>query len=157
MEVVIVDDSRLARTELRHLLGAFPDVTVVGEARHAAEARELLATVRPDLLLLDIHMPGETGFELLASLEATPQVIFTTAYDEYALQAFEVNALDYLLKPVQTERLAAALAKRGPEPPRCPTRPQLRPRKPRLRRLPPRSPKTTKCLCATANSAGLCA
>lgn len=111
MEVVIVDDSRLARTELRHLLGAFPDVAVVGEARHAAEARELLATVRPDLLLLDIHMPGETGFELLASLESAPQVIFTTAYDEYALQAFEVNALDYLLKPVQTERLAAALAK----------------------------------------------
>ncbi|NVO31287.1 LytR/AlgR family response regulator transcription factor [Hymenobacter lapidiphilus] len=111
MEVVIVDDSRLARTELRHLLGVFPDITVVGEARHAAEARELLATVRPDLLLLDIHMPGETGFELLASLEAAPQVIFTTAYDEYALQAFEVNALDYLLKPVQTERLAAALAK----------------------------------------------
>ncbi|WP_019947886.1 LytR/AlgR family response regulator transcription factor [Hymenobacter aerophilus] len=111
MEVVIVDDSRLARTELRHLLGAFPEVTVVGEARHAAEARALLATVRPDLLLLDIHMPGETGFELLASLDAAPQVIFTTAYDEYALRAFEVNALDYLLKPVQPERLAAALTK----------------------------------------------
>ncbi|NVO84145.1 LytR/AlgR family response regulator transcription factor [Hymenobacter terrestris] len=111
MTTLIVDDSRLARTELRHLLGAFPDIAVVGEARHAAEARELLATFRPDLLLLDIHMPGETGFELLASLEAAPQVIFTTAYDEYALQAFEVNALDYLLKPVQTERLAAALAK----------------------------------------------
>ncbi|MBT2557145.1 response regulator transcription factor [Hymenobacter sp. ISL-91] len=111
MTTLIVDDSRLARTELRHLLGAFPDITVVGEARHAAEARELLAALQPDLLLLDIHMPGETGFELLASLEAAPQVIFTTAYDEYALRAFEVNALDYLLKPVQTERLATALAK----------------------------------------------
>ncbi|SDY32239.1 LytR/AlgR family response regulator transcription factor [Hymenobacter psychrophilus] len=111
MRTLIVDDSRLARTELRHLLGAFPDVTVVGEARHAAEARELLTTVRPDLLLLDIHMPSETGFELLASLEAAPQVVFTTAYDEYALQAFEVNALDYLLKPIQEVRLAAALQK----------------------------------------------
>ncbi|MBD2715377.1 response regulator transcription factor [Microvirga sp. STR05] len=111
MNVLLVDDSRLARTELRHLLQAFPDVTVVGEARHAAEARTRLQDLRPDLLLLDIHMPGETGFELLASLEAAPHVIFTTAYDEYALRAFEVNALDYLLKPVQENRLAAALEK----------------------------------------------
>ncbi len=111
MNVLLVDDSRLARTELRHLLRAFPDVTVVGEARHAAEARTRLQELRPDLLLLDIHMPGETGFELLASLEAAPHVIFTTAYDEYALRAFEVNALDYLLKPVQENRLAAALDK----------------------------------------------
>ncbi|QNH61167.1 LytR/AlgR family response regulator transcription factor [Hymenobacter sediminicola] len=111
MNVLLVDDSRLARTELRHLLQAFPDVTVVGEARHAAEARARLQDLRPDLLLLDIHMPGETGFELLASLEAAPHVIFTTAYDEYALRAFEVNALDYLLKPVQENRLAAALEK----------------------------------------------
>ncbi|SHK86346.1 LytR/AlgR family response regulator transcription factor [Hymenobacter psychrotolerans] len=111
MNVLLVDDSRLARTELRHLLQAFPDVTVVGEARHAAEARTRLQELRPDLLLLDIHMPGETGFELLASLEAAPHVIFTTAYDEYALRAFEVNALDYLLKPVQETRLAAALEK----------------------------------------------
>ena len=111
VNVLLVDDSRLARTELRHLLRAFPDVTVVGEARHAAEARARLQELRPDLLLLDIHMPGETGFELLASLEAAPHVIFTTAYDEYALRAFEVNALDYLLKPVQESRLAAALDK----------------------------------------------
>ncbi|MBC6698161.1 LytR/AlgR family response regulator transcription factor [Hymenobacter puniceus] len=111
MNVLLVDDSRLARTELRHLLQAFPDVTVVGEARHAAEARTRLQELRPDLLLLDIHMPGETGFELLASLEAAPHVVFTTAYDEYALRAFEVNALDYLLKPVQESRLAAALEK----------------------------------------------
>ena len=111
MNVLLVDDSRLARTELRHLLQAFPDVTVVGEARHAAEARTRLQELRPDLLLLDIHMPGETGFELLTSLETAPHVIFTTAYDEYALRAFEVNALDYLLKPVQEARLAAALEK----------------------------------------------
>ena len=111
MNVLLVDDSRLARNELRHLLENFPEVMVVGEARHAAEARSQLQVLRPDLLLLDIHMPGETGFELLASLETAPYVIFTTAYDEYALQAFEVNALDYLLKPVQETRLANALAK----------------------------------------------
>ena len=111
MNVLLVDDSRLARTELRHLLQSFPDVTVVGEARHADEARAQIQALRPDLLLLDVQMPGQTGFELLASLEAAPHVIFTTAYDEYALQAFGVNALDYLLKPVEETRLAAALAK----------------------------------------------
>ena len=111
MNILLVDDSRLARTELRHLLQAFPDAHVVGEARHAPEARTQLRELQPDLLLLDIHMPGETGFELLASLEAAPQVVFTTAYDEYALRAFEVNALDYLLKPIAASRLAAALAK----------------------------------------------
>jgi len=111
MNVLLVDDSRLARTELRHLLRAFPDVAVVGEARHAEEARAQLAALRPDLLLLDVQMPGQSGFELLASLDAAPHVIFTTAYEEYALQAFAVNALDYLLKPVQEARLAAALAK----------------------------------------------
>ena len=111
MNVLLVDDSRLARTELRHMLTAFPDVAVVGEARHAEEARARLREQRPDLVFLDIHMPGETGFELLASLEEAPHVIFTTAYDEYALRAFEVNALDYLLKPVQGNRLAAALDK----------------------------------------------
>lgn len=111
MNALLVDDSRLARTELRHLLRAFPEVQIVGEARHAGEARALLLQTPPDLLFLDIHMPGETGFELLASLETAPHVIFTTAYDEYALRAFEVNALDYLLKPIQEHRLAAALAK----------------------------------------------
>ncbi|MCC3155546.1 LytR/AlgR family response regulator transcription factor [Hymenobacter sp. BT770] len=125
MRVLLVDDSRLARAELRRLLEAFPDVVVAGEARDANDARAQLAAQRPDLLLLDIHMPGETGFELLASLEAAPPVVFTTAYDAHALRAFEVNALDYLLKPVQEARLAAALDKvraqrqgdgRGPAP-----------------------------------------
>lgn len=111
MNALLVDDSRLARTELRHLLRTFPEVTVVGEARHADEARTQLRALQPDVLFLDIHMPGETGFELLASLDVAPHVIFTTAYDEYALKAFEVNALDYLLKPIQENRLAAALAK----------------------------------------------
>ncbi|WP_035565350.1 LytR/AlgR family response regulator transcription factor [Hymenobacter sp. IS2118] len=111
MRVLLVDDSRLARAELRRLLAAFPDVVVAGEARNADEARALLAAQPVDLLLLDIHMPGETGFELLASLEAAPPVVFTTAYDAHALRAFEVNALDYLLKPVQEARLTAALDK----------------------------------------------
>ena len=111
MKVLLVDDSRLARAELRRLLDAFPDVVVAGEARNAEEARAQLAAQRFDLLLLDIHMPGETGFELLASLEAAPPVVLTTAFDAHALRAFEVNALDYLLKPVQEARLAAALDK----------------------------------------------
>ena len=112
MTALLIDDSRLARTELRHLLRAFPDVVVVGEARHADEARQQLADLRPDVLFLDIHMPGQTGFDLLASLDGpAPHVIFTTAYDQYALKAFEVNALDYLLKPVSEARLAAALTK----------------------------------------------
>ncbi|QDA59056.1 LytR/AlgR family response regulator transcription factor [Hymenobacter jejuensis] len=111
MNALLIDDSRLARTELRHLLQAFPDVTVVGEAKNAAEARAQIQALRPDLLFLDIQMPGGSGFDLLESLDVAPQVIFTTAYDEYALRAFEVSALDYLLKPVQENRLAAALEK----------------------------------------------
>jgi two-component system LytT family response regulator len=112
MNALLIDDSRLARTELRHLLQAFPDVQVAGEARHADEARQQIRDLRPDVLFLDIHMPGQTGFDLLASLDGpAPHVIFTTAYDQYALKAFEVNALDYLLKPVSEARLAAALAK----------------------------------------------
>lgn len=112
MKALLIDDSRLARTELRHLLRAFPEVEVVGEARHADEARQRIQELQPDVLFLDIQMPGETGFDLLASLPGpAPRVVFTTAYDQYALKAFEVNALDYLLKPVSESRLAAALAK----------------------------------------------
>ncbi|SHI95535.1 two component transcriptional regulator, LytTR family [Hymenobacter daecheongensis DSM 21074] len=111
MTALVIDDSRLARAELRHLLQAFVDVEVVGEARHADEARTQIQALQPDVLFLDIHMPGQSGFELLASLEAAPHVIFTTAYDEYALRAFEANALDYLVKPVMEARLATALEK----------------------------------------------
>lgn len=127
MTALLIDDSRLARTELRHLLQAFPDVRVAGEAKHADEARQQIRDLRPDVLFLDIHMPGQTGFDLLASLDGpAPHVIFTTAYDQYALQAFEVNALDYLLKPVSESRLAAALAKirsLGPAPAPAPPPP----------------------------------
>ena len=111
MTALIVDDERLARLELRRLLAAHPEVEIVGEARNAEEALDLARNLQPDVLFLDIQMPGMTGFDLLERLEDVPQVIFTTAYDAYALKAFEVNALDYLLKPVAPARLAAALAK----------------------------------------------
>jgi len=113
MKALIIDDERLARAELRRLLEKHPEIAVAGEARDAAEAMEQIARLEPELLFLDIQMPGRNGFELLEQLDRAPLVIFTTAYDEYALKAFEVNALDYLLKPVAPERLAAALAKIG--------------------------------------------
>jgi two-component system LytT family response regulator len=112
MKALLIDDERLARNELRRLLAAFPDITIIGEAANAKQAREQLATTKPDLLFLDVQMPGETGMELLESLEPpAPHVIFTTAYDEFAVKAFELNALDYLLKPVDPARLATAIEK----------------------------------------------
>ena len=114
MKALIIDDERLARLELRRLLAAHPEVEIAGEARSGTEALEMIADLAPDLIFLDIQMPGMTGFELLESLEDVPQVIFTTAYDQYAIRAFEVNALDYLLKPIAPERLAAALARVHP-------------------------------------------
>ena len=110
MKTLLIDDERLARNELRRLLAAFPDIEIVGEAANAKQARQLLAALEPDLLFLDVQMPGETGMELLESIEPpAPEVIFTTAYDEFAVKAFELNALDYLLKPVDPARLAAAI------------------------------------------------
>lgn len=111
MKALLIDDERLARTELRRLLEKHPDIEIAGEARNAEEAIERIGRLEPELLFLDIQMPGCNGFELLEKLERVPLVIFTTAYDEYALKAFEVNALDYLLKPVAPDRLAAALAR----------------------------------------------
>jgi two-component system LytT family response regulator len=112
MKALLIDDERLARNELRRLLAVFPDVVVAGEAANAKQAREQLAALAPDLIFLDVQMPGETGLELLESLEPPmPHVIFTTAYDEFAVKAFELNALDYLLKPVDPARLAGALEK----------------------------------------------
>lgn len=114
MRVVIVDDERLARQELRRLLAAHPAVEVVGEARDGHEALALLPRLAPDLVFLDVQMPGLDGFGVLEGLEDVPPVIFTTAYDEYALKAFEVNALDYLMKPIVPARLAAALERVRP-------------------------------------------
>ena len=111
MKALIVDDERLARKELMSLLTEFDQVEVVGEAVNVDDAYEKIKELQPDLLFLDIQMPGKTGFDLLQMLDDVPQVIFTTAYDEYAIKAFEVNALDYLLKPVQPERLRESMNK----------------------------------------------
>jgi len=111
IRAIIIDDERLARNELKKLLLDFPEIEVIAEAANAAEGVERIDSLNPDLIFLDIQMPGKTGFDMLAELERAPNVIFTTAYDEYALKAFEVNALDYLLKPVEPKRLADALQK----------------------------------------------
>jgi len=111
MRALIVEDSRLARKELTHLLKDIEEVEVVGEAANAEQALAMIRELDPDLLFLDIEMPGKNGFELLEALDVAPQVIFTTAYNEYAIKAFEVNALDYLQKPLTRERLEAALSK----------------------------------------------
>jgi two-component system LytT family response regulator len=110
MRALLIDDERLARSELRRLLSDFPEIEIVGEASQTKQAREQMAALKPDLLFLDVQMPGETGIDFLAALEPpVPHVIFTTAYDEFAVKGFELNALDYLLKPVDPARLAAAV------------------------------------------------
>lgn len=111
MRTIIIDDERLARAELNKMLRSFPAIEVVDEASNAEEAIEKIASHQPELIFLDIQMPGKTGFEMLTELEWVPKVIFTTAFDEYALKAFEVNALDYLLKPIDQKRLDAAIKK----------------------------------------------
>lgn len=111
MKTIVIDDERLARKELISLLSDYKYITVVDEAVNVDDAYEKIKKHSPDLLFLDIQMPGKTGFELLEMLDSVPEVIFTTAYDEYALKAFEVNAFDYLLKPIQTERLGKSLSK----------------------------------------------
>ena len=111
MRALVVDDEPLARRELRRLLGAIHGVDIVGESGNIDEARDSIEQLAPDVVFLDIQMPGGTGFDLLAQLDRVPRVVFTTAYDQYAVKAFEVNALDYLLKPIEPERLAATLRK----------------------------------------------
>jgi two-component system LytT family response regulator len=111
MRAIIIDDERLARSELRKLLQEFPEVEVVDEASNAEEGVQKIESHNPDLIFLDIQMPGKTGFEMLQELDHAPNVVFTTAYDDYALKAFEVNALDYLLKPIEPKRLADAVEK----------------------------------------------
>lgn len=110
MRTLIIDDERLARNELRRLLENFPKIDIIGEAANADEALPMIEELQPDLLFLDIQMPGKNGFELLQAIEGkAPDVVFTTAYDEYAIKAFEFNALDYLLKPVELNRLSEAI------------------------------------------------
>lgn len=111
MKALIIDDERLARNELVRLLEPYTSIKVIGEAANADEAEKLIEELKPDLLFLDINMPGRDGFALLEALDMAPHVIFVTAYDEHAVKAFEVNALDYLLKPIEPERLEAAIEK----------------------------------------------
>ncbi len=109
MKALIIDDTRLARQELQFLLEKRKDIDILGEAENVDEALEKIRELNPDLLFLDIQMPGKNGFELLESLDEVPHVIFTTAYSEFAMKAFEYNALDYLKKPITEERLEKAL------------------------------------------------
>lgn len=111
MKAIIIDDERLARLELRKLLQEFPEVEVIDEAVNAEDALVKIENLQPDLIFLDIQMPGKTGFDMLAELDKAPHVIFTTAHHEFALKAFEVNALDYLMKPIDPKRLADAVQK----------------------------------------------
>lgn len=109
ISALVIDDERTARLELLRMLEDYPAITVLGEAANADEAEDMIRSLRPDLLFLDIQMPGRSGFELLESLESVPLVIFITAFDAYAVKAFEVSALDYLMKPVREERFAKAI------------------------------------------------
>lgn len=115
IKALIIDDERLARNELRRLLEAHPIIEIIDEASNGDEAITKINELQPDLIFCDIQMPGKTGFEVLSALdENVPEVIFTTAYDEYALKAFEFHATDYLLKPIDPTRLAEAIKKLEP-------------------------------------------
>ncbi len=140
MKALIVDDEPLARRELRRLLAAHRSIQIVGEAGDIDEARERIVSLLPAVVFLDIQMPGGTGFDLLAQLERVPRIVFTTAYDRYAVQAFNVNALDYLLKPIEPERLATAVDKLQAATP--------------ARRRPMRIPGWSNCSSVTGRAAG---
>jgi len=111
VKAIIIEDSRLARNELRELLKSHKHINLVAEAENCEQANALISEEQPDLIFLDINLPDGSGFDLLEKLDTIPQIIFTTAYDEYAIQAFEVNALDYLLKPIHPEKLKRAINK----------------------------------------------
>jgi two-component system LytT family response regulator len=111
LEVVIIDDERLARNALRSMLEEIPEIKITGEADSVEKSISLLSSTQPEIIFLDIQLAGETGFELLEKIETDAKIIFVTAYDEYAIKAFEVNALDYLLKPVSADRLKTAVEK----------------------------------------------
>lgn len=111
IRALIVDDEKLARSRLRRLLAAFSDIAIAGEAANGQEALTLIAEVHPDLIFLDIRMPLLSGLEMLSHLDESPYIIFTTAFDAYALEAFEANTLDYLLKPIVPEKLGRAVDK----------------------------------------------
>ncbi len=105
MKTIIVDDERLAREEFKMMLKNYPEIEIIGEFKNAIEAEEAIKTLKPELIFIDIQMPGETGLELIQRIENPPRTVFVTAFDEYAIKAFEVNAYDYILKPVEVDRL----------------------------------------------------
>jgi len=107
--VIIIDDERLAREEVKRSLTDFPEFEVIGEAKNYDEAKQQIESLKPELIFLDIQMPGRSGFDLLESLDEVPQVVFTTAFNEYAVKAFDIEALDYLVKPLRKERFALTI------------------------------------------------
>lgn len=111
IKVIIVDDERLARDEIKQALLSYPEIEVLGEAGNADDAKLLIEKSSPQLIFLDVQMPGASGFDLLEMLDNVPEVIFTTAFDQYAVKAFETNAIDYLVKPIREERFAKAMQK----------------------------------------------
>lgn len=111
LKTIIIDDERLAREELKFLLKDYHEIEIIDEAKNGEEAIQKIKQLKPDLLFLDISMPEMNGFEMLKYLEEIPKVIFVTAFDEYAIKAFEVNALDYIMKPVDPSRLEEAIQK----------------------------------------------
>lgn len=111
MKAIVVEDSRVAREGLMSMLAAYPDIELVGSADHPDTAMALIGETRIDVLFLDIHMPGSSGFELLENLDYEPLVIFTTAYSEHAIRSFDYKTIDYLLKPISRERLRQAISK----------------------------------------------
>jgi two-component system LytT family response regulator len=111
MKAIIIDDERLARQELRSLLSVYKEIEIVAECQDATTAKEKINELKPDIIFCDIQMPGKSGLELVEEISATVDVVFITAHDEHAIKAFEVNAFDYLLKPVQPERLAETIKK----------------------------------------------
>ncbi|MGH7491101.1 MAG: LytR/AlgR family response regulator transcription factor [bacterium] len=112
-KTLVVDDEWLVRSELKIMLAGYPEIVLVGEAANVAQAIPLIAATRPEVIFLDVQMPGASGFDLLEHVDVSAKIIFITAYDKYAIRAFEVNALDYLLKPISKERLAKAIKKLG--------------------------------------------
>lgn len=111
IKVILIDDERLAREELKRTIASYPDIEVIAEAGNADEAVHLIKKHQPDLIFLDIQMPEKSGFDLLEMLEDVPDVVFVTAFDQYAVKAFEADALDYLVKPVRDERFAKVIEK----------------------------------------------
>ena len=111
MKAIIIDDERLARQELKNLLATYKEIEIIAECSDAIQAKEKINELKPDVIFCDIQMPGKTGLELVEEISGAVDVVFVTAYDEHAIKAFELNAFDYLLKPVQPQRLAETIKK----------------------------------------------